>query len=294
MSTVANLIVKTKGYRLQRDADNWIIIDKLGKRGLCIAVRDLQYIQEVTDNFDFLFESVTSVDQSGLQLVDFSQTAYHELKGWPHFKVLFPSFAEPTNTTDQYIEFLQLEAGESLIDLGAYAGVSSMQFQEVVGERGRVVALEADPLNYRCTQTNFKSYQDMRGYSPSLIHAAGWSNSGTIKFSAEGNVGSAVVEISKRDRDEIDVKSMTLSEISGAMTLDDVKAIKADIEGAESEVFKDGVFFESHHPRIIFEAILKGSRAVRYRSAMKLLEEYGYKCEVITQHGSRQVLVGAR
>lgn len=294
LSGVANLIVRSKGFHLETGESTWDILDQKRSRALRISKKDLQYIQEVTDNFDFLFTSVKSDRVNDRDLVDFSYTHEHTLNGWAHFDVTFPSFAEPTSTTDQYIEFLKLDKGENLIDLGAYAGISSIQFQEEVGDLGRVVALEADPLNAKCTEQNFNKYEALRRYRPSLLNAAAWSSPGVINFAAEGNVGSAVVEISSRDRDTIQVRAMSLSEIVTETSLDTVGAIKADIEGAESEVFRDANFFKDHHPRIIFEAILKGSRGKRYRSAITTLESYGYKCQVIDQYGSKQILIGAK
>jgi len=294
LNLVASIIAVSKGFRIEKDSETWLLKKPHEKKILRISTSDLQYIQELTANFDFLFDSVGHNNLGDWNIVDFSKKTMHNLVGWSHFEVVFPSFAEPTSTTEQYLEFLNLSSGVNVIDLGAYAGISSIQFQETVGETGLVVSVEADPLNAECTKENLARYDALRGFSPRLIQAACWSSSGFLNFSAEGNVGSAVTEISNRERDKIQVQSVTLNEIMTMTGMADVAAIKADIEGAEAEVFKDVEFFETYHPKIIFEAILKGSRGKRYRQAMSTLETYGYRCEVIEQIGSQQILVGAK
>jgi FkbM family methyltransferase len=293
LSSIAWTIAVGHGFRIEKETETWLLKRSKDKKILRVSKKDLQYIQELTANFDFLFDSVNYKNHNDWKIVDFSKSATHQLAGWPFFEVIFPSFAEPTSTTDQYIEFLKLDEGQNVIDLGAYAGISSMQFQEVVGISGSVVAIEADPLNAECTNQNLDKYFALRGVRPMVIEAAGWSTSGVLDFSAEGNVGSAVTEISNRTRDSKQVRSITLSEIMKVADLNEISAIKADIEGAEAEVFKDSQFFQEFHPKIIFEGILKGSRGARYRSAMHTLELYGYQCQVIEQFGSQQVLIGA-
>ena len=289
----AKLTTKTHGIRLKK-FDNGFLFSKNDK-AILIRRSDLFYVTELTNNFDFLFESVQGSARlhQGLLLVDFSRPADHLLTGWSHFPIHFPSFSEPVDTTNQYISFLELAEGEVILDLGAYAGVSAMQFAEKVGSKGKVIALEADISNFQSAEINFQRFASKFNYCPTLLFKAAWKENTEIKFSSEGNVGSAVLGMNSRQQNTLVVEALSLSGISELLNLSKIDAIKLDIEGAELEVFKDSKFFDTHNPRIIFEAVPQGPRAKRYDEACSLLESYGYKCERIHQIGSKQILIGA-
>lgn len=279
-----------------KDISNESILITKDDKGIIISKRDLHYCVEIRDNFDFLFNSVaqSAVKYLNYLCVNFSKPQLHTLNGWQDFEVWFPSFAEPTETTLQYIDYLGLKKGFVVFDLGAYAGVSSMQFMDCVGREGVVIAVEADAINIQAIKKNFTNYLAIRGFKPDLLEAAAWNHTGKIGFTTEGNVGSAVAGINSRKLNIKEVDCVTLTEIVKLYGLDRVDAIKLDIEGAEFEVFQNEEFFKIFKPKIIFEAILTGPRSKRYLEAIELLKRYGYICEVLTQYGSRQMLVGAK
>ena len=290
---VAQVLSISKGLRITKSQKIWTLFK--GNHGIKISTSDLHYIKEVIENFDFLFESVigSSTFEKNCRIVDFSKPSFHKLTGWEKFEIHFPSFPEPIETTRQYIEILGLSTGQTIFDLGAYAGVSSLQFSEVVGPSGRVIAVEADANNVKSVKINFQSFYENTGQIPDLVEKAIWNENKIIEFSAEGNVGSSVAEISGRSRSIRKVEAITLSSLVNSTSSLRVDAIKADIEGAECEVFQDSEFFKTFKPKIVFEAILKGDRKKRYQTAMQTLESYGYVCKVHNQFGSSQLLVSA-
>ena len=291
---VARILSKSKGFRITESQKAWTLFK--ANQGITISTSDLHYIKEIIENFDFLFDAVngSSTFQKSCRVVDFSKPAFHKLTGWENFEIHFPSFPEPVETTLQYINILNLTSGQTIFDLGAYAGVSSLQFSEVVGAAGRVISVEADATNIESIKINFKSFYDETAIIPDLVEKAIWNENTIIKFSSEGNVGSSVAEISGRSRSIREVEAITLSSLANLTDASQVDAIKADIEGAECEVFQDAEFFANFKPKIVFEAILKGERKRRYTSAMRTLEGYGYACKVHKQFGSSQLLVSAK
>jgi FkbM family methyltransferase len=288
---VARVISTSNGFRIVSARDNWTIFK--GNQGIKIAVKDLHYIQEIVGNFDFLITSVSASShlEGSNSVVDFTKPNFHRLTGWDKFEIHFPSFPEAIQTTEQYIDLLELKPGQTILDLGAYAGMSALQFIEVVGSEGRVISVEADSKNVESLKVNFESYYKLSGQKPELIEKAMWSENKLIKFSSEGNVGSSVAEITGRSKSLREVQAITLSTLINLTKIRQVDAIKADIEGAEDQVFQDKSFFDCYKPKIVFEAILKGSRKDRYLSAIKTLESYGYSCQEHKQYGSTQTLI---
>jgi FkbM family methyltransferase len=143
-------------------------------------------------------------------------------------------------------------------------------------------------------QLNFQKYKEMFGVSPELNKCAIWSSNSELNFNSDNNIGSAVSGMNGRKSNSIKVRGITLSELGIINKISKVDAIKLDCEGAELEAFRDRQFFENNKPRIIFEAILKGERARKYKEALSILKSYGYILSIIDQIGSTQKLIGAR
>jgi FkbM family methyltransferase len=199
--------------------------------------------------------------------------------------VYFPAFAEPLGPTMQYTDFAALAPGMTVIDLGAYAGLTSMVFQDAVGPTGTVVAVEADEDNLIAIRKNFELYKSVTGVAITLLEGAAWRDDSGVEFSSEGNMGSSVMEIAGSGRGRArTVPSFTLSSITERTKLDRVDFVKCDVEGAEEVVFSDAAFFRRHSPRIIVEPhLVRGT--LTSEAVIRELGSYGYSCEVVAQEG---------
>lgn len=250
------------------------------------------YARDVLDDFDIYFNAVEPGSTGQFLTVDYSARKLHAIRGWDVMPIEFPSLAEPLVTARQYLDFAHLEHGQTVMDLGAYSGFTSVLFQEAVGPQGRVLAVEADPLNTSSLRRNIDTFRDRTGgTAPEIAEVAVWSHDQGIEFLSEGNMGSAAVSLMKRgNRNVRRVPSTTLSKLAEQFDFQEVHFIKADIEGAEFAAFSDRAFFQRHHPRIIFEGA-GGGKDRNPRAVVGLLEEYGYRCQLHDQIGSRQPLV---
>lgn len=294
MRATAGLLSFCSSIRLERDFEHYRFVK--GEKSIRVHKNQLPYSQEILDNFDFYFESVEkSAVKVGQNLeVDFSKPNDYSLKGWSYFKVHFPAFPEPIDANIQYLEFLELKHGETVYDIGAYSGISGLMFLKAMSNHGRVISVEPDPINGMNAQLNFQKYKEMFGVSPELNKCAIWSSNSELNFNSDNNIGSAVSGMNGRKSNSIKVRGITLSELGIINKISKVDAIKLDCEGAELEAFRDRQFFENNKPRIIFEAILKGERARKYKEALSILKSYGYILSIIDQIGSTQKLIGAR
>ncbi|MEO7522090.1 MAG: FkbM family methyltransferase, partial [Gemmatimonas sp.] len=243
------------------------------------------YAHELIDAFDFYFAAVAPTIRSSSRVVDYSFPRFHEVVGYAKHPVYFPSFAEPFETTTQYTEFAALKPGMAVIDLGAYAGLTSMVFQDAVGPTGTVVAVEADENNVIAIRKNFALYRLATGFDIKLLEGAAWKDDAGIEFSAEGNMGASAAEIVGPGRGSTRrVPSFKLSSIAERTGLDHVEFIKCDVEGAEEMVFSDAAFFRRYAPKIIVEPhMVRGTLTTE--SVIRELEGYGYTCKQVPQWG---------
>ncbi len=272
-----------------------ILISK-GARTMRLSMGHAPYVRDIVEEFETYFGAVESEPgPDGTDVVDCSGRREHLLEGWNLFPILLPGLPEPMVTVRQYVALTAMSSGDNVIDLGAYAGVTAMAFQEVVGPSGRVVAVEADPENAACAHVNIGHYIKRRGYGPTLINAAVWSASGSVDFVAEGTLGSAVAQLLPRSHAiPVSVRTLTLSELVVIASMERVDIIKADIEGAEFKAFSDASFFATRHPVLIFEPVGTTVHETQLEAIETLLAGYGYTFEVVRQHGSRLPLVVCR
>lgn len=274
---------KAKGIQI-KVSYNFIDFKKENKI-IRIAIKHFVYCQDIINSFSYYFLAVTPKKEYGYDVVDYSSPLWHEVIGFDLHPIIFPSFAEPVITTQQYLEFANLKPGHNVIDLGAYSGLTSIIFSESIGNTGTVVAIDADPQNIACINSNISLYKKIRDHNIKILHGAAWEHNEGLVFSSEGNMGSAAVEYVGITRGSvINTASYTLSRITEETSMDHIDFIKCDIEGAEKMVFNDSHFFQKHSPRIMCEThICNGVETTDV--VIQKLSSYGYLCQKILQHG---------
>jgi len=91
----------------------------------------------------------------------------------------------------EYCAKQDIEEGFVVVDAGAYVGVFSMYASRKVGQRGRVIAFEPDPRNYRRLVANIK----LNGMKNVVCVPKGlWSDDGSIRCFVTGNQVSSFIE----------------------------------------------------------------------------------------------------
>lgn len=252
------------------------------------------YGSDLLNSYEYYFNSVKPLKKNSTELVDFSTPRFHEVNGFDLMPVFFPSFCEPMSTTDQYLNFAKLHEGSTVIDLGAYSGLTSILFKELVGESGKVIAVDADSINLDSIKKNFNLYEKITGKTIDILNGAIWNHCDGLNFSSEGNMGSSATDIvgDLRGKNNI-IKSYTLSKLAEIYNLEDIHFIKCDIEGAERVIFEDVHFFKNFKPRIIIECHFVDELDTSVK-CIEDLTKYGYTCKHIEQHGVSLPLLECR
>jgi len=264
-----------------------------GTDEILIGVQHLAYVGDLIHHFDFYFRAVeprTTTGPDEKQFVDFSKCSDHVLRGFGQFPVEFPSFPEPVSTADQYVHLSGMRSGDYVFDLGAYAGITTIRFAKTVGIQGRVLAVEADVMNFKSLTANLSRLEKTTKVNVQTFCGAVWSHDGELEFSSESNLGSHVREKLRRGSTVIRVPGRSLSSLVMEFGFPKVDVIKADIEGAEFEAFSDNSFFRRFRPTLIFEPSMRVDSTTRPDALKTLLESYGYTIETVPQEGSSSPL----
>jgi len=178
------------------------------------------YCYEIAQHFDFYFHAVQNDGKS----VDFSAPRQHTLPDG--LRWWFPTLPEFQDELDLYVAKYRPKPGDRVLDAGAYAGLSTAFFSQLVGPAGSVVALEPDPINYEYLLRNCKDLANVTILPLALLdHDRG------TQFRSQGNMGSGIgANIGK----EITVPSITIPQLETRYGKFDF--MKLDIEGAENRV----------------------------------------------------------
>ena len=151
----------------------------------------------------------------------------------------------------KWFDYFPINPGETVVDLGACVGETTMPFARKVGKQGLVVALEPDITNFRVIHNLIIKYQLTNtiaflagiGKKTGRAHLSigGWNAHSTI---LKGNrfFGTRVVPI------------ISWNDLVDTLAIKHVDLAKINVEGAEigalegmTKVFPDKIMLDDHH-----------------------------------------------
>lgn len=133
-----------------------------------------------------------------------------------------------------------LRPGDTFIDVGAHVGYHTLLASQLVGNTGRVVAIEASPSTFFALQKNLalNQIQNVRAIN---IAASDHKGSVNIYRGPDHDLGSSTIyaEVQKKGSSlEAEVPMAPLVEILTPDELKQARIIKIDVEGAEEAVLR--------------------------------------------------------
>lgn len=255
--------------------DNVVEIRKQDRRML-IAARHFVYVPDLARRFETYFSPIVPTIENGYSIVDYSRPGLQTYaKSGLQFELA--AFPEEDEAIEGYFKWYRPQLGDMVFDIGAHCGVSSYVLSKLVGSRGRVIALEPDPLNYSLLVRNIARHH-LENVVPLRIALSG--SRGVAQFNSEGTIGSCLTHQSSR-------ATVGLIETVETMTLSDVcnqwgtpAFCKIDIEGSEVEVIASAEALLTEE-RVQFAVDTNHFVKGRLTNAEveKLFAKYGYYAE---------------
>ena len=178
------------------------------------------------DSITSLFESEENTDIDGIL------TRYKNYK----IKGLGETCASELYSEIYQMRYVYPEAGDYVLDIGAYKGDTAIFFADRVGRGGRVFAFEPTKKNFKGLVDNVNSNNLSKIVIPINM---GLSNAAGVMKALTFDYGSPSSFISKKEGNE-EVRITTIDEFVRTKRLKKLSFIKMDVEGLEHEVISGG------------------------------------------------------
>ena len=141
------------------------------------------------------------------------------------------------------------QRGQIVLDVGAHIGAYTLRAAKVVGERGRVIALEPNPVTF---QLLLKNIQLNSAHNVTAIEVAAWNQSRELKLYHASHLGLCSVKIDYNQGYAV-IKAKPITEIFRTLGLSRVDLTKIDTEGAEREVLEGMSELIGSCPQVVVE-----------------------------------------
>ena len=189
-----------KGSIISLSKNDNIILIKCG-------VQDFGATGIVVRDFKNFIESVYS-DENGV--INFTEPKFHKLKNGETF--YFHDICEPLSTSEIYLNLAKkVPSLRNIIDLGAYCGTQTIDYSNLLGNQGKVVAIEPDTDSFNSLIKNI----DRNSVHNNIfcLKKAAYSHNGFILFTNTGGMASSVAREDSDQEGCIKVECLTLEAI---------------------------------------------------------------------------------
>lgn len=189
-------------------------------------------------------------------------------------RYLGPRTEEETQDSGKYFDF---KPGEVVVEAGAFIGFYVVRASELVGEKGKVIAIEAVPENFEIMKRNVEAN---RLKNVVLINKAVWNASTKIKFYREGKqIGSITQEVVSTEN-YIEVQADTIDHLLEENDISKIDFIRIQLNGVELEALQGMDKTLSHHPKILVAGIYT-KNGVPVQTLLKdYLDKKGFKTQI--------------
>ena len=195
-------------------------------------------------------------------------------------------FISMTSREEDILEHFSPKEGDNVIDIGAHIGRYTIISSKMVGENGKVVAIEANPAVFEMLNKNIKLNQFTNILS---LNYAVYSQETKIKLflpNDEENMtiyNSIMTERANNKEKFVEVNANTLDTIiqSTGIKEDGINWIKIDVEGAEYEVLRGAtsILSQSKDIALLVEIHNLGEGKNMYEPIVHFLNEYNFKID---------------
>lgn len=181
---------------------------------------------------------------------------------------------------DDYIKrgkFYDFSLGDTVVEVGAYVGYYAIRAAELVGETGRVIAIEAVDENLQLLIKNIEA-NSFRNII--IVPKAAWKSKGSLKFYRQTRQQASAIPTMISVKEEFNVPCDTVDNILKDLEIICADFVRIQVNGAEREVLLGMSETLAHYPKLLIAAIYEKDGQKSWTDIKPLLENSGYTIQV--------------
>lgn|GEM_PF-1614057 len=170
----------------------------------------------------------------------------------------------------KFEKFFKIKEGDTVLDVGACIGDTTVPMAMKTGEKGTVIAVEPEPCNIKFLRANTSCFNNVR-----VVEKAAWNRKENIRFNIHSScTGHSIIDQSE---DYTEVQADTLDNI--VKDWDRIDFCKIDVQGAELEVLEGAEEMLRKTRNIVVETHYFGEKAL-YPKVSAFLRKRGFSVRV--------------
>lgn len=176
----------------------------------------------------------------------------------------------------EIVSRFRLSKGQTIIDAGAFIGFGTMKACRIIGPQGRVISIEAHPLNQRIFCRNMSENNIANAV---LIRCACWKTVEDLQFNCDGNQANSVCDgIVGNSKGTMAVPATTIDQVAIDQRLCSMHIVSLTLNGAEFAALEGMTqSLATFRPSITMAGWFEVNGGMAHVQAAKLLRGYGYE-----------------
>lgn len=166
-------------------------------------------------------------------------------------------------------KYLDLKNGDIIFEVGAFIGFHAIRMSELVGIKGKVIAIEAIPENFELLKMNIE-INNIKNII--LINKAIWKDRGSLLFNIDEKQKTSALNNIVKTKKKKTLPCDTIDNIYDELKLPKVDFIRIQTNGAEIEALQGMKNILTEKPKLLVAVPYKNRDEVQ-----EMLENYGYQ-----------------
>ncbi|GAB4547337.1 MAG: hypothetical protein Fur002_23250 [Anaerolineales bacterium] len=193
-------------------------------------------------------------------------------------RYLGPAPSQDAVSQGKYYDF---SAGDIVAEVGAYMGYYAMRAAELVGESGKVIAIEAVEENFSLLERNIAAN---RLNQITAVRKAVWNSTGALSFQRHARQQASAINGVVAADEQFSVPCDTLDNILSQAESPRPQFVRIPVNGAERETLEGMSETLKTQPTLLIAAIYERDGAPAYKDISAALMQRGYN--VLVRRGN--------
>ena len=175
-----------------------------------------------------------------------------------------------------YSRYYKIKSDDIVLDIGAHIGEETVPWSTLVGEKGKIIAIEPNPVIFKILKEKTKNLKNVQCLEEGLFNQIGEHD--FIVRSTSTSCGFVDMKTPRETRQILKkIKIETLDFLVDRLQLTTIDFLKADIEGAEIELLEGGKKACNMVKNICIAAEHTRNDELTVNDVVELLSKYNFK-----------------